>query len=276
MGLFDSDNSMDAMLRQLEKNRGLYNAIKLPEYKEYSPELYNPESATAQLTSEDPVVKSKQLEALSKLSDLSSEGLSDADVAGFAKAQSVGNQVARQGTQAALQNAAQRGISGSGLEFALRDSANQDAAERAQQAGLEQAAARSNQRNQYLQAYAGQLGQTRDQNYRADAGNSNVLNQFNMANTQARNQAGQLNTANKNDAFQYNQGLKDKNYQNEIGRADRIAGMNTQQGQMEAADAEARRRRQQAMAGMAGGVIGGAFGGPAGAAVGSGIGSAIA
>jgi hypothetical protein len=66
-------------------------------------------------------------------------GLSAEDQLNFEKARSLGAQQSQQGAQAALQNAAARGVGGSGLEFGMREQANQEAANRAQTAGLEQA-----------------------------------------------------------------------------------------------------------------------------------------
>ncbi len=277
MGLFDGggDGGLGDMNRALNKNRLLYSQLELPEYDQFSPELLNTESANYELLQEDPQFKSKQLEALSKLSDLSATGLSAEDEAGFAKAADVGNQVARRGTQAALENANARGIGGSGLEFAMREGANQDASERARQMASERAAQASQQRAQYLQAYAGQLGQVRGQDMQAKGANTDVINKFNMANTQGRNQTQHANTGLRNDAWQYNQGLKDKNYQNQLGQADRIAGMNTKEGEMLSAEEEAKRRRQGAITGAVGAGIGGMVGGPAGATVGYGVGSNV-
>lgn len=274
MGLFDSDNSMYPMLDQLANNRTLYNNIDLPEYRQFSPEQYDNESATAKLTSEDPVMKSKQLEVLARMNGMSSTGMSDQDVAGFEAAKSAGNQLAQGREGAAIQDAQARGVAGGGTEFAMREAANQAGAQRAQEAALAQAAQASNNRNSYMQAYANQLGSTRQQDYNTNAANTNALNQFNMANTQARNATNQANTGLQNQAFQYNEGLKDKNYSNQLGQADRLAGINTQQGQMTAAQVEAERRRNSALTGLAGAGIGAAVG-PGGASVGYGIGSSL-
>lgn len=278
MGLFGGDNSNEAMLQELAKNRGLYSQIDLPKYSQYVPEKYDNESATAKLTSDDPVMKSKQLEALAQMQGMSQKGLSDADIAGFQAAKSAGNQLAQGREGAAIQDAQARGVGGGGSEFAMREAANQAGAERAQEAALAQAAQASNNRNSYMQAYANQLGQTRQQDYNTNAANTNALNNFNLVNTQGRNAANQANVTGTNQAFQYNEGLKDKNYQNQLGQADRIAGINTQQGQMTAAQQEAERRRQAALMGMVGtgvGAVAGAYAGnpAAGAAIGNSVGS---
>lgn len=276
MGLFGgNDHSNAAMLQQLANNRGLFQQIELPKYQEYVPKQYDNDSYNYQLTSEDPVAKSKQLEALSQLKGLSTEGLNDADVASFQKAQSMGDQMARSKTAAAMQDAQARGVAGGGLEFAMREAGNQDATQRAQDAALAQASARTNQRGQYLQAYANQLGNVRQQDYNANAANTNVINQFNQMNTAQRNATRNANVDSTNSAFKYNQGLQDKNYANQLTQADRQSGINTQEGQMIAAQQEADRRSRAAMVGVAGAGIGAMVGGPAGAAVGYQAGNAL-
>jgi hypothetical protein len=235
----------------LERNRALYEGIDLPEYRELVPELYDNESANYQLLSEDPVLKSKQLEALAKFQDLASDGLSDVDRAGFAEARSMGDQMAKAKTGAALQDAQVRGVGGSGLEFAMRESGNQEAAQRAQQAALQQQAAAAQQRQQYMQAYANQLGATRDQDYRANAANTNVINDFNKMNTQGRNQVNAANVDQRNNAFQYNEGNKDKKFNNQMRRADGLAGVNTAQSQVGLANAAADAENRRALLGVA-------------------------
>lgn len=277
MGLFGDDNSsMDAIRRAQDQNRAIYNQIELPKYKEWVPDLYNTESANYALTEDDPVVKSMQMQSLARMAGLADTGQSDVDAAGFDAARSLGDQQAKAGTAAAIQDAQNRGVAGSGQEFAMREMANQGGAERAHTAALEQASNAAKQRALYAQAYGSQVAGARDQDARTASANTNIINQFNQANTQQRNQTANANVGLHNQAFQYNQDLKDKSYQNQLGKAGIITGINTQAGAANAAQAEAERKRQQALAGMAGGVVGGAFGGPTGAAVGSGVGTAIA
>jgi len=275
MGLFSNDDEgfKDA-IANLNRNRQLYADIDLPEYEDLTPELYDNETANYELTGEDSVIKSKQLEALAQMGALSSEGLSDTDRAGFAQARAMGDQMARSGTQSAIQDAQVRGVAGSGQEFAMREAANQAGAQRAQEAALQQQAAAAQQRQQYLQAYSQGLGNVRGQDQSANAANTNIINQFNQANTQARNSTNNANVGLKNDAFQYNQNLKDKKFQNQTGQVDRVAGMNDRQAEISSAEQEANRKRRQAQIGMVGAVAGGVVGGPAGAQAGSQIGQA--
>lgn len=251
------DNDLSDVRNQIERNRGLYDQIQLPEYEEWAPDFYSPEAASYELTSDDPLTRSAQLSALAKMSGLADTGLSDADQAGYTKAINNANQLARSGNAAAMNNAVARGVGGSGLEFIMREQANQDAAQRAQEAGLQVAGDAAKQRALYNQAFLSGTSQMRDQDYKTNANNASIINQFNQNNTNARNQASQYNTGLKNDAFQYNQGLKDKNYNNQINKADKIAGINTQVGNTYAAENSADQARNNAIVGAGLGVAGG-------------------
>lgn len=241
-GLFD--NTDEQAMDQLRRNQELYGNLKTPNYKDYDPEAYqyagdlNPEDAKYQGISEDPLLRSRQLAALDKLSGLANTGLSDVDQAGYAQAQNVGSRLIKQGTAAALQNAQARGVGGSGLEFAMREQANQDGAEQARQSAMAQAADAARMRAAYQTAYGSALSGQRDQDYRANAANSGIINQFNQLNTQAHNASqernlgarqtvGNANVDNRNTAQQYNNTLKTQGFQNQMQKAAGQAGANT-------------------------------------------------
>lgn len=254
--LFGDSDTSDAQAA-LERNRTLYNDVELPDYKEYTPELYDNESADYKLLSEDPVLKSKQMEAAAQFGDLANEGLSDADMAGFSEARGVGDQLAKSREDAAINDAQVRGVGGSGLEFALREAGNQAGASRALESANSQATARAGQRADYLKAYAGQMGQMRDQDARTNQANTNAINQFNLANTQQRNATNASNVDSRNQAFQYNEGIKDKNFGNQMKRADSMAGINNQQSQVQLAGQAADAERDRAILGAGGSILGG-------------------
>ena len=237
MGFFGTgnDDGFNSAIRANEENRNLYGQIELPDYEEYVPGLYDAESYNAQLIAEDPALKSKQMGNLNLLEQLAQQGLSAEDEAGFAQAKNIGSQAARSGTQAAIADANARGVGGGGMEFAMREIANQGGAQRAQSAGLEQAAASARQRALQAQAYQSALSQSRGDDYRQNSANTNIMNDFNARNTTQRNTIANANVDQKNGAFQYNQGLKDKKYANQVGQADRIAGMNDRRGQIDMA-----------------------------------------
>lgn len=280
MGLFDSlfgggDQGFDEANRNIAKNRALLDQIELPEYQEFNPELYDYISTQSETISEDPLLKSQQLAHLSKLAGLADTGLSDVDAAGFQRARDEGAQLARAGRESAMRDAQNRGVAGGGLEFALREAGNQAGAQAAQNAGLNQAAESARGRLAYQKAFGDELGSVRDQDYRTQAANTGIINEFNKMNTQGRNQAMQGNVDQRNDAFKYNQGLKDKRFNNEMSRATGQMNLNNQQTDIALAQEEQRRRKQGAMTGAIGAGIGAAVGGTKGAGIGYSVGSGL-
>lgn len=280
MGLMEAifgggNRGFDAANDANERNRQLLQSIVLPKYENYSPELYQTEDANYQTTNEDPITKSMQMSALAKMAGLADEGLSDADKAEFQHATDNANQFSRAQTASILNNAQSRGVAGSGLEMLMREQAAQDGAQRAQSAGLETAANGARQRALYNQAFLQGSGNMRDQDYRANANNTNIINQFNQANTQARNRVNQANVDQRNQAFQYNQNLKDKNFQNQMQQTTGQTNANNRQAEIAMAQDEQRRRNNQAIGSLAGAAIGGAAGGWRGAGVGAGIGGMV-
>lgn len=224
-GLFDSSDE-DAM-DELRRNQAIYGNVPLPEFQNYVPDLYTPEAAQATTVQEDPGLRSQQSNYLMRMAGLAEQGLSDVDQAGFERARSLAGQISRGGNAAALQNATARGVGGSGLEFAMREQAAQDAAQRAQDAGLQQAAESARQRAMYQQAYGNALGNVRSQDFTANRANADILNNFNQYNTSATNNARQWNVGNQNSAQQYNNSLRQQQFGNRMDIARGQTGANT-------------------------------------------------
>jgi hypothetical protein len=250
------DNSDEMALEELRKNQGLYN-IDLPELKNYRPEEhqyqgdYRPEEAMYQTVQTDPRMKAAEMSALSKLSGLADTGLSAVDEYGYHQARQLGARQAQQGSQAALANAQARGVAGSGLEFAMREMANQGGAQSAQNAALAQAADSARMRAAYQQAYGNALGQSQDRDYRLNAGNADIVNHFNELNTGNRNQAqvrnldarqaiNSTNVDNRNQAQLQNNNYRQQNFDNRMGRANGQASANSGMAQGYAAQNAAR------------------------------------
>lgn len=216
--LLNPDTSaIDNARKNNERNRQLYENVALPTYQDYVPENYNYETIK-----EDPTIRSAQMAALAKMSGLADSGLSTEDEAAFTKARQQAGQIQKAGNDAAIANANARGVGGSGLEFAMREMANQQGAQNAQNAGMDQATASARQRLLYNQAYQTGLGNQRAQDFTANQANTGIVNRFNEANTNNHNQA-----------FQYNQGLKDRTYNNQMRRADALAGINNNDSQIQ-------------------------------------------
>lgn len=276
MGLLGGDDGFGAAQAANDRIQAMYEQIKNPIYKELVPELYNSQTANYDLTQDDPVTKSLQLQSLNKLAGLSDTGQSDVDAAAFQNAKNIGLQQAHGGSAAAIQDAQNRGVAGSGMEFAAREVANQGGAQASQQAALAQAADAAKQRALYATAYGNQLSDVRNQDYKTNAANTDIINKFNVANTNTQNQTNNANVDQRNSAFKYNEGLKDKNYNNELGMADRMSGVYNRTGEIGAAEAEADRKKRAAIGGAIGTGAGAAIGGPVGAGIGGAIGSGIA
>lgn len=224
-GAGDLENSAAA-------NQQLWGSLQLPnlQYQTYTPGQLNPVMANATRVTEDPTVRSAQLAALAKMSGLADQGLSAQDNAAFGQAQNQANQTVNQSAQAALQNAQARGVAGSGLEFALREMGAQNASQNQQQANLQQAASSAQNRVLANQAYMSALSGQRGQDYQANANNANILNQFNMANTQQQNEANQYNVGNQNQAQLYNQqnrnNIAQQNFNNQVTKIGGQTGAN--------------------------------------------------
>jgi hypothetical protein len=272
MGIFGSGKE-DAAIGALQNSRDMYGNIKAPDltWQNYDPTAFQSQTANANTVKEDPSLVSNQMDALNRMSGLSQNGLSDVDQAAYARARSDAGQISSQQTGAALQNAQDRGLSGSGMEFAMREQAGQNAANSAQSADLQQAGDAAKMRAMYTQAYGNQAGQIRGQNYNTQSGNANILNQFNMANTQQQNQTAAANTQQSNQAQLTNQqgrtGIQQQNFNDQMARAGGISGANNSMAQGYAAQDAAQTAQINGMVGMAANAYtGGMYGAARGAA----------
>jgi len=211
-GLFD--DSEDQLIAALEKARQEFEGIEVPdiEFQQYDPEM-----ATAAQITEDPAVRAKQMALLDQMGRASETGMTDADIASYELATQRAQRGARQAHEALINEAKRRGVSGGGMEFALRERANQDAMTRAADANLQQAADSARQRALYTQMYGGALGDVRAADYKPLAQNVEATNQFNLANTAARNLGQQFNINNR-------QQVQQSNFQNKMAKAAGVSG----------------------------------------------------
>jgi hypothetical protein len=153
---------------------------------------------------EDPRMKSAQMNALSKLQNLSEQGLSATDRARMADIQGELGAQQRGAREAIMQNAQARGVGGSGTELASLLANQQGAAERASRAGTD-VAAQAEQRALEALLQSGQLGtQVRGQEYAQAAQKAqaqDAINRFNIAN---RQNVAQYNVGGMNEAQRMN------------------------------------------------------------------------
>lgn len=185
----------------------------------------------------DPATRQAQMDALHSFQNIGNENGLDAQArANLAQEQSQIGQQERGSREAILQNAAQRGIGGSGLELAAQLQAQQSSADRMALAGTQDAANANQRKLEALQMSAGLGGQIHAQDYgekSAAAQAQDAINRFNTTNrqdVQQRNvasantaQAGNLanaqNIANQNVALhnsqqQYNKELDQRDFEN--------------------------------------------------------------
>jgi hypothetical protein len=202
-GIFDT--SQDDAMEQLRKNQDLWNSYD-PEMLKY--EEYNPVVADYRTIEDDPELKSMQLSQLEKMAYMADNGLSDADKASYQLSNMEANRNAKSNRDALLAQAEARGVANGGMSFALQEQANQDAANRAAMAGLQQAGDTARQKALYNQAYGQQLGQVRGQNTDLATKNAAIINAFNQANTQAQNQGRQYNIENRQNVINTNNNAK--------------------------------------------------------------------
>jgi hypothetical protein len=167
----------EARRRALEEISG----IRIPTVEEQrlaleAPELvgtYTPEQELAEQLaasrmeeiSVDPRLKAAQMQALETMQRMGVEGLSPVEKAALNEARRETERAARGREEAILQNLAQRGVAGSGLELAARQQASQQAAQRAAEES-DRIMAMAQQRALASIAQSGQLGgQMRQQEF---------------------------------------------------------------------------------------------------------------
>jgi hypothetical protein len=94
------DDSQERGTDAINDARAQFSGLTLPEltWANYSPDQMTPEMAQASLVSSDPLIKSAQLSALSKMGDLANTGLSAVDQQGYEQARELGNQMANSGS----------------------------------------------------------------------------------------------------------------------------------------------------------------------------------
>lgn len=221
----------EKIFEQIQNAQQDYDKIKGPEFRDikYETDKLNPYSYERprdidfQTVSENPQLRSAQLDALRKIYD-QGEGYGAAQGDALRRrALTDANQLAQAREGAALANAQARGVGGSGLSLALAQQNSQNAANRALSGGLDAAQQAALQRLQASQAYAQGLGQIRNQDVDLSQRNADIVNRFNTLNTQARNAVRQGNVDIQNRAQQYNVGNTNQSRQFNINRGDRNA-----------------------------------------------------
>lgn len=223
----------------------------------------------------DPRLLAAQKAALANLQEVGANGMTAVDRAKLQQIQAQEDSQLRGQREALAQNAAARGVGGSGLELMNQQMAAQESANRMGQRDTEVAAQAQQARMAALQQ-AGQLaGQMSSQDWQQQAAKAqaaDAINQFNTQNKQqvsmqniaARNQAQAANLAEAqrlrdtntqiaNQAAQYNAGRSQQMFQNQLGKAQGMAGAYGNMANLKMAQSQA------AMNSLAGGAQAGAL-----------------
>jgi hypothetical protein len=292
------DDSEDQARDIYDQILAQYQNIELPQqqWESYSPEEiaymgdYSPEMAAYQTIQEDPRLLGQQEAYLKQLKALSEQGFSPEDAAVFDQAQRQSAQQARGAREATMANMAARGVGGSGMELVSKELANQQAAERARQSMMEQAAAGARQRALYTQAYGGELGSQRGQNFQTESANKGIINRFNELNTGIKNTAAArnldtrqalagTNTGARNQAQVYNQegkrGMGRQQFTDQMNKLGLITGAMDDKARSYLAESESNRASRGGLGSAIGSGLGYAFGGKEGAKIGGGIGGGL-
>jgi len=164
----------------------------------------------------DPATREAQMRALDEMSMMTEgDGMSAIDAANVANINRQISQAQRGSRDAIASNMRQRGIEGSGLELAAQLQAQQASADRASQAGLDEAASSMQRKMAALEALGSLGGNIRGQDFgeQADIAQSqDAVSRFNASNRQdvmSRN-VGARNSASESD-WRNRQGIANNN-----------------------------------------------------------------
>lgn len=249
----------------------------------YVPEMTSiPDDVNARTISEDPLLRNKQLENLDSLRAVSEGKINAQRELDLYRAVQDANAMARARDEASLQSAQARGVGGGGLEFTMRQQGGQDAANRLQQAQMASAAQAALERLQATGQLQSGLSGMRDQDYRTNAQNTDIINKFNVMNSTRRQEALDKRAMLKNQADQYNKDRSDNQIlsqrridaglyptQESLRRSDLNQKLNLQYAPIFRLNDSFKTATQDAV----GGAMGGDFGGGMGGAMGGGGGA---
>lgn len=279
-GIFGGSAGKEDMKNSLGMSReaiAQLRALKIPEIEIQKIALTNPELAgilaseqvdgsSLEQVSADPRMKQAQMRALEQLAGLSSQGLGAEDRGAFNQLQRESAGQAQAQAQQVLQNAAARGMADSGSTIMAQLMAGQQAANRSQQGGEALAAQAAQARRDALAQYGNMASGMANTDFSQKAQIANARDQINQFNAQQRTGAGQFNLQNKqnianttaqnaNAQEMHNKGLIQQKFQNEVQKAGGVAQQMNNMANQYAAQGQAAAQGQSQMMGS---LIGGA------------------
>lgn len=255
----DAYNSQDKQARAM---LAALNSIQLPDVEKqklllelpqivgtYNPQLeqtYQLNPSAMEGVSTDPQLAQAQMNALQELQNIGQTGLTAVDEQALDQIRRQVSQEDQARQASILQNMAERGVAGSGMELAAKLKSSQTAADRASQEGMKQAALALQRRMEAVGAAGTLGGQMRGQEFgeKSDIAKAkDIFQQFNVQNQQA---VQQRNTASQNMAQaqnlseqqrvadqqaqlrnqqqQYNKQLDQQRYENELAKYGKEVG----------------------------------------------------
>lgn len=192
---------LEALQRNPELDLPDQNYSFLDYAGDYNPYAYaKPKDASYETISEDPRLRGTEMDALQRLVDQGSAvGQAKAEAAKYG-ALDEANQLAR-GREGAIRNRmAQAGQSGSGMDAIMQAQAAQSAANRARSGTMDAVHMAALEKLANEQAIMGAAGNVRGQDLNVASPNADIINKFNVFNTEAANRIAEMNTGQQNQA----------------------------------------------------------------------------
>ena len=147
-------------------------------------EYSQPGSMEAETIQVDPETRAMQMQVLADMTERSEEGLSAQDKYNFMRNRRQVETSARGREEAIRESLKARGMSGTGMEAAMRMMASQGASERLSESEALQASANASARQQALMNQANLAGNVRGQDVGIAQSNADILNDFGWKNSE--------------------------------------------------------------------------------------------
>ena len=193
-------------LKKIDPKRLEQLGIIDPLTLEFTPEAYKyiqgadpmmyqtPQEVNAQLVEDSPEMRAIQIEALNNIRKRADEGMQAADEADYMRAIREAGTQARGREGAIIENMRSRGMSGSGVEAAMRQMASQSSADRLAQFGADKAAKNAEMRALAEQMAGNMAGDMRSTDINLSGTNADIINQFAMENSRRQQEIKNMNT----------------------------------------------------------------------------------
>lgn len=180
---------------------------------------YIPDELKYELIKEDPELRKMQMDNILSLQDTAEGRISSKSDAERIRAIRDANDLARARNGQIISDSASRGLSGGGLELAMRMQSGQDSANRLQDAELKSAADSALERLQAKGQLSSALTGLRGQDFSNNQQNTDIINKFNVLNSERKREALDKRAEFINNARTYNLNRNDKSKQFEWEKA---------------------------------------------------------